>query len=78
MNIVCYGICSENCVRWVDGKCSLDCYRASEPTNGHLCNSCQYTMVTCPSVAKEDVLLGNKGICACKEYKSIFENGESN
>ena len=33
MEIICYGICSEQCVRWVDGKCSLNCKKADEQNN---------------------------------------------
>lgn len=42
----------------------------------HLCDSCQYTYVTCPSHGNDAVFgdgKGNDNICACNKYRPISE-----
>lgn len=45
----------------------------------HLCDSCQYTYVTCPSRGNDAVFgdgKGNDNICACNKYRPIFAQPE--
>ena len=32
MRIICYGICSEGCVGFEDGKCKLNCIKSEDIT----------------------------------------------
>lgn len=45
----------------------------------HLCDSCQYTYVTCPSHGNDAVFgdgKGNDNICACNKYRPISAQPE--
>ena len=45
----------------------------------HLCDSCQYTYVTCPSHGNDAVFgdgKGNDNICACNKYRPISAQTE--
>ena len=46
----------------------------------HLCDSCQYTYVTCPSHGNDAVFgdgKGNDNICACNKYRPISAQPEN-